>query len=66
MAEDGSGAILRILEHDGKLDTVVLEPSGDRFTVQPYGMLTLQSDGQGRWQQRDGLERQSAMPPSQR
>jgi alpha-mannosidase len=65
MAEDGSGAILRILEHDGKPDTVVLEPSGDRFMVQPYGMLTLQSDGQGHWHQRDGLERQSAMPPSQ-
>jgi len=62
MAEDGSGAILRIVEHEGRPDTVVLEQSGDRFTVQPYGMLTLWRDGQGRWHERDGPEEQPAVP----
>ena len=62
MAEDGSGAILRILEHEGRPDTVVLEESGDQFTVQPYGILTLWHDGQGHWHERDGLEEQPTVP----
>ncbi len=64
IAEDGSGAILRIVEHEGCADTVVLQPSGDRFTVQPHGVLTLWRDGKGHWQQRDGMEAQLVAPAS--
>jgi alpha-mannosidase len=56
VAEDGSDVILRLVEHEGKADTVVLPASGDRFTISPWGILTLRRDDTGRWRQCDGLE----------
>lgn len=55
-AEDGQDMVLRVLEHEGHPDTVTLPASGNRFSVPPYGLLTLRRGGDGHWRQSDGLE----------
>ena len=55
-AEGGADPVLRVVEHDGRSDTVVLPASGDLYTISPYGVVTLRRDGQGHWRQSDGME----------
>ncbi len=54
--EGGTALILRLLEVEGKPDTVLLMETGDRHALDPYGIATLRSDCDGRWRRSDGLE----------
>lgn len=55
-AEDGTGLIVRLLEVEGRPDSVVFGPMGERQAIAPYGLLTLRQEHDGRWRQSDGLE----------
>jgi len=55
-AEDGAGLIVRVLEVEGRPDSVVFGATGERYTVPPSGLLTLRQGQDGRWHQSDGLE----------
>jgi hypothetical protein len=54
--EDGAGLIVRVLEADGRPDTVVLPTSGDRHALAPYGPATRCMDRDGWWRLSNGLE----------
>ena len=60
VAEDGEDAIVRLLEHEGRPDTVTLPGSGDQFTVPARGIRTLRRDQAGHWQQTTGMEDRAA------
>jgi len=55
-AEDGTGLIVRLLEVEGRPDSVVCGSTGERQAVSPYGLLTLRQGQDGRWRRSDGLE----------
>jgi len=55
-AEDGTGLIVRLLEVEGRPDSVVVVSTGERQALPPYGLLTLRQGQDGRWRQSDGLE----------
>ncbi len=53
-AEDGRGLVLRLLEVEGRSDTIVLAPEDQQ--LKPYDILTLRNDGTEKWRETDGLE----------
>jgi alpha-mannosidase len=56
VAEEGEDPILRLVEHEGRADSVALPGSGNQFTVPARGILTLRRDRTGRWHRSDGME----------
>lgn len=64
VAEDSDDAILRVLEHEGHLDSVVLPASGERHMVAPYSIITLRRGEHDRWYQSDGMEGLESGQPS--
>jgi len=54
--EGGTALILRVLEVEGRPDTVLLTETGDRHALDPYGIATLRCGRDGRWRRSDGLE----------
>ncbi len=55
--EEGATAlILRLLEVEGRPDTVLLPKTGDRQDLAPHGIATVRLDRDGRWRPSDGLE----------
>ncbi|MCA1599327.1 MAG: hypothetical protein LC769_10000, partial [Chloroflexi bacterium] len=55
-AEEGTDVIVRLLEVEGRPDSVVFVSTGERQAISPYGLLTLRQGRDGRWRQSDGLE----------
>lgn len=55
-AEDGRGLVLRLLEVEGKPDTVLIAPDNQAHMMKPYGLMTLRNDGTDQWRTSNGLE----------
>ncbi len=55
-AEDGKGIVIRLLEVEGRSDTVVLAPENQRHALGPYDIITLRNDGTKGWRETNGLE----------
>ena len=55
-AEDGHGLVLRLLEVEGKSDTVVIADDKQIHEIKPYGLMTLRNDDTDQWRASNGLE----------
>ena len=55
--------IVRLLEVEGRPDSVVFVATGERQAIAPYGLLTLRQGRDGRWRQSDGVESEQQSPP---
>lgn len=55
-AEDGQGIVMRLLEIEGRSDTIVLASENQRQMLGPYDIITLRNDGTKRWRETNGLE----------
>ena len=62
-AEEGTDVIVRLLEVEGRPDSVVFAATGERQAISPYGLLTLRQGRDGRWRQSDGVEAAQQSPP---
>ncbi len=62
-AEEGTDVIVRLLEVEGRPDSVVFASTGERQAISPYEILTLRQGRDGRWRQSDGVESEQQSPP---
>jgi len=62
-AEEGTDVIVRLLEVEGRPDSVVFVSTGERQAISPYGLLTCRQGRDGRWRQSDGVESAQQSPP---
>ena len=60
-AEDERGLVMRLLEVEGKADTVVIAEDQHTQAMRPYGLATLRNDGTNRWRETNGLEETRAI-----